>query len=156
MQTFLLTSALIVIGILVVIAIYLNIKLYKRKAHIRKEEQKQQQKQAKKIQQIQMDIRFIAKAYLAEQVELNEASLRIHHLANYLGLDEQQRKPYSVFDTIATQIQAVPTHDEWKSLDKKTRRKYEAMFFELESNYSTRAKESANEIASSEKETYLQ
>lgn len=148
-------AALVIIAVLAATAIYLHLKLYKQKQRLAEVEREQAENTAKKVQQIQNDIRFLARAYIDDQVELNEASLRIHHLVNYLGLDEQQRKIFESFDAVAREIQNIPTHEEWKSLDKRARRVHEVTFLKLEDQHAEEAKRAALKICQQTKQTYL-
>lgn len=155
MYTALIAAAVMIIFVLSGIAVYLHLKLHKRQKQIAEAEKEQEKNTAQKIAQIQKDIRFLAKAYLDEQVELNEASLRIHHLANYLGLDEQQRKLYAPFDAVAQQISHIPTHQGWKSLDKSERKHYQSVFSNLETEHSESAKSAALKITEESQTPYL-
>ncbi|MFT7559791.1 MAG: hypothetical protein ACI93R_001706 [Flavobacteriales bacterium] len=136
-----------IIMILTGIAAYLHFKLYKQRKKVSIAEKEQQQKLQQKTQQRHQDIQFLARAYLEDQVELNEVSIRIHQLANFLELNTEERKPYSVFDTIAEQLQHVPTHNGWKTLDKSTRISYQALFESLNKEHRENAKLQAEGIS---------
>jgi hypothetical protein len=145
LTVWIIAGTLIIVG-LASTAVYFQLKLYQQRKRIEQVQHEQAELASQKMLQIQKDIRFLAKAYLDEQVELNELSLRIHHLANCLQLDDEDRGVYRVFDRIAEEIKDIPTHSEWKNLDKATRKKHQKRFIQLESEHKSEAKISAELI----------
>lgn len=150
MHLYLILFALLIIVVLTAIAGNLLWKLRKQNQKAELAFKEQEQKAAAKVVQTQKDIQFIAKAYLARQVDLSEASLRIHHLANCLGLEGNQRVKVSVFDTVATEIGHIPTHQAWRTLNKEDKTGFRKLFSKLETQYSEQAKLLAKPLAEGE------
>jgi len=147
MNTLLLWIAVGIIVILIAVAIYYLVKLKRHQNKVNKALSEQQQAYSEKMAQIKRDIAFLARAYTDDQIELNEVSLRIHHLLNLLSLENAQREAFRPFDSVAKEINTIPTHGNWKALEKKERRSYEKLFLELESRYSGEAKVAASKIS---------
>jgi hypothetical protein len=135
---------------LAAIAVYLHWKIRVQTKKAKALQAEQDAKTAEKILQIQKDVQFIAKAYLSDQVELSEASLRIHHLVNCIGLSESQRATIAAFDAVATQIKDIPTHQAWKDLTKEEQKNFRNLFNELENKHGNEAKRLAKPLANGE------
>jgi len=150
MLQILVVAAATIIIILSVIAGRLVWKLKKQTDKTHEFNEAINQRAAEKIIQIQNDVQFIAKAYLASQVELSEASLRIHNLVNLLGFEGDLRAKVSVFDDVANEIGHIPTHQNWKNLSKEEKKAFRAVFEQLEEKYGERAKQLAQGLAAGE------
>jgi len=150
-----LIAAFTIIVALSAIAIHLHLKLHRQRKRMEEAQREQAEKLERKTQEIHRDIRFLARAYLDDQAELNEVSLRIHHLVNYLSLEDDQRSLYHVFDSVTQQIEHIPTHENWKSLDKASRSKYQKEFIRIESEFAHQAKISAKSICDEKQKSHL-
>ncbi|WP_370978472.1 DUF2489 domain-containing protein [Agaribacterium sp. ZY112] len=146
MHFFALSLATLIIIALAAYAISLHLKLHKRQKEIQKTEQDVAKQITEKQLSARKDIGFLALAYINEQVELAEVSLRISKLAQYLELDEQQQTHYQVFNEVASTIANIPTHKQWKQLSKKDKAAHQRTFKQLEELHTDNAKISAQQI----------
>ena len=80
-------------------------------------------------------IRVISSAYGDNQIELIEASIRLKVLLDNLPLSEKEKEPYTVFSVIYDKVAHIPTHENWKALDKNTKRQFEKDMKVLEQDY---------------------
>jgi hypothetical protein len=95
-------------------------------------------------------LRIIGKSYMAEQVELGEASIRVSNLMDYLSLTESQRAPYRVFDEVNAKIKHIPILKAWKELPAKEKRTHLKSIYRAEAEYKDFAKEAAKSLATFE------
>ena len=95
-------------------------------------------------------LHIIARAYLSGQAELAEASLRIHHLLNYLDVDGEQRETFVAFDKVASALAHIPIREDWKALNKSERAAYRKTIERMESEFADFAKNSALALATLE------
>lgn len=146
MIIFLLISAIIIVIALSTYAAYLHWKLRKHTETEKIRIERNQKESEARLQRLQEDIYLISRALIAEQVELPEASLRISKLLDYMSMDTQERGLYQVFDHIALSISDIPTHKEWKSLDKTTRNKHQKTLDKLVEEHQENARTAAKVI----------
>lgn len=147
----LLVAALLIIIVLCGVAVYYLIQVNKQKKK-QAEALLSIEKQAnEKYQKIRQDIVFIAKAYLSDQVELPEASLRISKLVDLVIDERESREIYSVFDGIADEISNIPTHQGWKDLSRQERRDHSKKMQDLTELHRDAAKYAAKQIIQQEK-----
>lgn len=144
-------AAVMIIIALSFIAIYYLAKLKQQTKRQRQALDQLEKSAEQKYQKIRRDIVFIAQAFLEDQVELPEASLRISRLADLIVRDEDQRKTFEVFDKISNRIKDIPTHENWKQLSRQERKKHELTLKKLSDEYSVSAKTSAEIIVKQSK-----
>ncbi len=99
-----------------------------------------------KYQKIRKDIVFIAQSYLADQVELPEASLRISRLADLVLDERESRSNFQPFDQFAEAIAEIPTHADWKMLTKQERKRHEKTMKDLTIKHQDAARMAAKQI----------
>ena len=99
-----------------------------------------------KYQKIRKDIVFIAQSYLADQVELPEASLRISRLADLVLDERESRSNFQPFDHFAEAIAEIPTHADWKMLTKQERKRHEKTMKDLTKKHEDAARIAAKQI----------
>lgn len=78
------------------------------------------------------DIRFIAQSLLAEQCEMTEAVLRIHHLADALDSDIMLQDQFSTIHHHFLACKEMAIKDAYKELPKKLRFQQDQQRFRLE------------------------
>lgn len=131
----------LVIFILSFIAGLLHWQLYKKRKLNKQRQLKAEKDLAEKKKQAANSLRIIARSYLAEQVELTEACLRICHLLNYVDLDENSKAKLTVFYEISSRIAHIPILDDWKALDRATKAKHRETLEKVESDFKCFAKD---------------
>ncbi len=131
----LLTIAIIVVAVLSSVAVYLHWLIYKK--NIKREQGIRQ------LQELQFETRkrnlesidILLRALLQQQVTLTEASIRVSVLAESLALSEELAKHFSAFEQLASACSHIPILEQWKALNKKQQRDYEAERLRQESIY---------------------
>lgn len=139
-------GALIVVALLAV-AVFLHWKLYHAKQRAQVLAKEQEQVISKKREEAFNSLRIIAKSYLAEQVELAEAAIRISRLMDFLVLNEAERMPFRVFDEVQKKIAHIPILKDFNALDKSSRREYQKTIVLVQSEYEDFAKAAAVQLA---------
>lgn len=142
--------AALVIVLLAGVAIFLHWQLHLRKKRAAQQEAQLAAEIQKKRQEAANSLRFIAQSYLAEQVELAEAGIRISRLLDFLAANQQQRSPYRVFDEIHQRLKHIPILQAWKDLSKQERRNHTKLINEVENEFKDFAAAAAKELASFE------
>lgn len=143
----LVSLAVLVILLLVAVAGFLHWQLHLRKKRAAEQEAELAAKIAKKRQEAANSLRFIAQSYLAEQVELAEAGIRISRLLDYLAVNEAQRAQYRVFDEVYQRLQHIPILQAWKDLPKQEKRSHLKLINEVESEFKDFAEDAAKTLA---------
>ena len=146
-MTLLISGAVVIVVVLAAVAGYYQFKVHALNKKRAQQQAELEQASADKKLKLKDDIVFIARAYLADQVELPEASLRISKLADVIEVPLDERGHYQVFDRVAKQIEGIPTHEEWKALDKKVRKSHEKLLFSLSSKHGDEARAAAQAIS---------
>lgn len=139
--------AVLVILLLAAIAIFLHWQLHLRKKRAAQQEAELAAKIAKKRQEAANSLRFIAQSYLAEQVELAEAGIRISKLLDYLAVNEAQRAQYRVFDEVNQRLKHIPILQAWKDLPKKEKRTHMQLISEVENEFKDFAFDAAKSLS---------
>jgi Tfp pilus assembly protein PilO len=91
-----------------------------------------QQNLDKRNNSIITDIRFIAQSLIAEQCEMTEAVLRIHHLADALDSDLMLQEQFSTIHQHFIACKAMAIKEAYKELPKKLRFQQDQQRFRLE------------------------
>ena len=91
-------------------------------------------------------LQLLAKAYLAEQVELPEAALRISRLLDQIDLDPKRRETFRVFDEVTQRIAHIPILQEWRKLSKESREQHRKTLARMEGEYRDFAKDAAQKL----------
>lgn len=146
LTTLTLLATLIIVALLGVAA-FLHWKLYKAKKRSAAIMAEQEQLALKKRQEAINSLRIIAKSYLAEQVELAEAGIRISRLMDYLAVNESERMPFRVFDEIQKKLAHIPIKQHWNELEKFERRLHQKTILTVEKEFEDFAKSAAEQLA---------
>ena len=140
----------LIIILLSTVAVYLLWQLHLRKKRDQQLQLKYERK-AKKAREDNIDsLRIIAKCYLAEQVELSEAGIRISRLMDMLELSDAQRSPYKVFDQIHKKLAHIPIFQDWEALPKKEKRGHTETIARVEEEYKDFAVDAAKQMTNFE------
>ena len=124
---------LIVLAVLIIGSLaYLALSLTKK---VKQQEEEILKTVNDKHDHITESIRVISSAYGDNQIELIEASIRLKVLLDNLPLSEKEKEPYTVFSVIYDKVAHIPTHENWKALDKNTKRQFEKDMKVLEQDY---------------------
>jgi hypothetical protein len=107
----------------------------------------QAEKAAAKGDEALTSLRIIAKSYLARQVELAEASIRISRVMDQLNLDPAERAPFGVFDRVNAELSAIPILAEWHALSKSDRQHHRKTIARVEKQYAEQAEPAAIHLA---------
>lgn len=150
MMTVWLVAGALIIFVLAVIAIYYQVRVFQQGRKQREWQLELEGKEQVAQSEARKSIAFICRAFLAEQVECAEASIRISHLADRLDLDDVERAPYLVFDKVRAALDHIPIKDAWRNLDKKTKRGHRRIIEKTEKDYHAFALEAARQVLDSD------
>jgi hypothetical protein len=89
------------------------------------------------------DLFILNSSLLEGQLPLIEGAIRIKVLLDNYDIALSQSKPCEVFHQLFAATAHVPTHAEWKALDKSARRQHELRFSELELQHKAAARAAA-------------
>ena len=89
------------------------------------------------------DLSILASSLLDEQLPLIEGSIRIKVLLDNYDSTLSQSPHCEVFHHVFEATAQVPTHAEWKALEKSVRRQHEQHFSELELQHKAAARSAA-------------
>lgn len=70
-------------------------------------------------------IRVLLKVAGTDEVNWIEASIRIKNLLDKLSLDLSEHKEISVFYLVTEKTEHIPTHEQWRSLPKQAKNKFQ-------------------------------
>ncbi len=146
MPVWLLALGLLSIAVLSGIALYLHFQLHRQRVRQRAQAEEMQAAVEKKQEEAKTSIRLIARAYLVDDVELAEASVRIHHLLGYVDMDEEARNEVRAFDEVAKRIAHIPMLEQWRALDRETRDHHRETIAQVESEFEDFARKSAERL----------
>ncbi len=99
------------------------------------------EQEQKRLDYLNESINVIAAAVLDEQCPLTEGCIRIAVLMDNLSLDCEAKHHYSVLFEIYNATRHIPTHSQWKSLDRAEQRRYQQEMFALEKQHHTEVME---------------
>ncbi|AWL10523.1 uncharacterized protein HMF8227_00009 [Saliniradius amylolyticus] len=139
--TILITSAaLIVLG--------LGFYAGKLLCQLRHQQQQRQQAEEKRKAYVHQSIQTIAKAVEQQQCGLSEASIRLCVLLDNLPDREEQdyARQFPALHDLYDRIKHMPTHDAWKALPKKERRKMELQQGQFEAELETAILKEAEQL----------
>lgn len=117
--------AVLIILVLAAVAAYYQRRLYLLRREMRAQEQRSREAEAKHREGVNDSIQIICRATVAGQVGYVEASIRLSALMDQLGLDQQERQDYAVFDKMTETVKHIPMLAAWKKLPKHEKAKYE-------------------------------
>lgn len=119
-------TALIVLAVLIVLALagyagWLHWKLYRhRRALAAQQAEYERQKTAHEDYLID-SIQIIARNMVDEDLNISEGAIRLKHLLDGLGLEDQERARFSALDELYDKVRDFDTHDARKALPVKER-----------------------------------
>ena len=89
------------------------------------------------------DLRILASSLLEGQLQLIEGAIRIKVLLDNYDSSLSQDPRCEVFHLLFTATAQVPTHADWKALERSVRRQHEQRFSELELQHKAAARAAA-------------
>ena len=111
----------------------------------RRLQDEQQQRQAKveqdRIQYIYESINVISRAVLDDQCPVIEGCIRMAVLMDNLSLDCDTKHRFSPLFTIYNATRHIPTHSNWKSLERRQQQSFKQEMFALEREHGEVVKE---------------
>jgi hypothetical protein len=125
------------------IATYLHWQLYLRRKRHEIEFAGQQASIAKGREEMITSLHIIAKSYLAEQVDLAEAGIRISRVMDLLAVSDAERAPFAVFDQVHERLSDIPIMAEFKALPKQEKRAHFKRIERVELEFQDFAKDAA-------------
>ncbi|MBF0676385.1 DUF2489 domain-containing protein [Pseudomonas sp.] len=121
----LLALALLIIAGLAAYALW----LWRRVWH---QQRRQTAAEQRHHEQLGGDLRILAGSLLDEQLPLIEGAIRIKVLMDNYDPQLSQDPRCAVFHQLYAATAHVPTHGDWKALDRRERQRYRSQFSELE------------------------
>ncbi len=131
----LIASTLLIAG-LALYALYLWLRVWRR-------EKAQAEALNAQRDRIGGDLRILVGSLLEGQLPLIEGAIRIKVLLDNYDSSLSQNPQCEVFHQLFAATAQVPTHAEWKALDKSVRRQHEQRFSELELQHKAAARAAA-------------
>lgn len=126
----------------IVIILGLAAYAWRLSQQVKQQQQRQQQEMAaaadqlrEKQRELQQDISFVARAVLAEQCEITEGVMRIHHLLSGLDPDVWHGSELTTLRRHYDKTQHMPILDAYKKLDKKQQFQIDKQRWGLESEH---------------------
>lgn len=114
-------------------------EVWQKKAEQLQQHQQQQTKRAD-------DLRILLTSLNDEQAPWVELCIRISVILEHYDLELSQADDYAVFKQVYLACETIPTHQAWKDLPKLERRKFEAMFAELENTHRADSLKAAHKL----------
>ncbi len=108
----------------------------------RLQRQRQLDEQARR-ERLRGDLRILAEALLSEQLPLIEGAIRIKVLLEHLDPALAGDSRTAVFRSLVEATAHIPTHADWKALERSERRRHEVRFGELELQHKAAARNAA-------------
>ena len=142
-------SALLIVCVLAVAAIYYSYLWAMRKREIKANQDRELDLIRQKQKDAQNSINLIARALLQGQVSATEASLRIVHLLRVLVLDKDKMEVFNVFHKLSEETAHIPILDEWKKLSRKEQKEFDRLRLSIEEKYKDFTRVSAEKIVNS-------
>lgn len=103
--------------------------------------QQQAQTEQNRIDYIYESLNVIASAVLDQQCPVTEGCIRMAVLLDNLPLDCDTKHRFSVVFEVYNATRHIPTHSQWKALDRKTQRGYEREMMALEREHEQAVKD---------------
>lgn len=122
-----------------IVIVFLLVFIYKKYLLLKKNRLAQLE-QAERINQVRQEkytyvidsLKVLSQALVTGQVGVVEGSIRIKVLIDHLGPEFDTKQTFKVFSEIFNETEHIPILKAWKSLDKRTKRKYEAVMADIE------------------------
>ena len=133
--------AIIIIAVLAIIAWRLQTKVWAQEKADRERQAELDRKTAERTTYVLDSLRIISANVIEEDLNLSEATIRCKVLIDYLELSEQERKPYSVLDTVFDKVQHFDTHEARKALSKTERREQDQAREAIEAEFEAELKD---------------
>ncbi|ROS05301.1 uncharacterized protein DUF2489 [Sinobacterium caligoides] len=135
-------NAYLLLSLGVIIVIILSYLAYRsvQAVKIKENDQKKMVEQVLADQQQRRDyaqesIRLLTLGAIDQQVGAIEASIRINGLMDFMGYNEEQRRPYQIFNDVALATNHIPVRDDWNELSRKEKSKHERTMSALEKKH---------------------
>ncbi|WP_086931463.1 DUF2489 domain-containing protein [Agarilytica rhodophyticola] len=138
--------ACIVVAVLMGVAIYYNVLLFRKNKENKAAELAFQEELRSRRNKNINSINIIARAVLDDQVSLTEASIRINALLPTLNLDNKTLNDLSVFRQLSEATAHIPILEKWKALSRKEKLSFDKEREKIESNFRDFVIEAARKI----------
>lgn len=141
-----LTLGAFIIVVLGAYALHLYMKLQAQKAEKKQKEQMLSAELATRRDHYRNSIRVICSAIVEEQVSLTEGAIRISMLVSQLELAEQEKNDFQVFFQLTEATSHIPILEQWKSLNKMEKLRYDQEREKLEESFKDFIEDSASRV----------
>ncbi len=135
----LLCAALLVVLVLAAVAARLLWLLWRQGRRQRAVAQAQQQRLNESLQ-------VLAQCVLTDQVGVGEASIRIRVLLDALQVDDAVREEFSAFYQLAAALDHLPTHGDWRALERGERRRLRRELEQRETDFDEFIRDAARRL----------
>lgn len=112
----------------------------------RREQQRRDKSQRQRRQDAIQSVRVLAMTIEQDQVDLSEASIRIHGLLQVLAPDLLEQHPYRIFREMAEETAHMPTHEKRQESDKRFIQRLDLQRAALEEKHASTIREAASAI----------
>lgn len=92
------------------------------------------------------DLKILCNSLLDGQVPWVEGCIRLKVILEHYDYALSHEEPYAIFQEVFVATEHIPTHDDWKALDKATKRQHESTFSKLEEQFGTRSLNAARQL----------
>lgn len=133
-------AALVTGGLLIAVLALYALYLWRR---VWAQQRRQAQARRERHERLGGDLQILASSLLDEQLPLIEGAIRIKVLLDNYDSALSQDARCQVFHLLFEATAQVPTHADWKALDKSVRRQHEKHFSELELQHKAAARTAA-------------
>lgn len=135
---------LIAVGLIASAALVVFIlKQFRELGRQRQLRKRQRESQERRRRDAIQSVRVLAMTIEQDQVDLSEASIRIHGLLQVLAPDLLEQEPYRVFREMAEKTAHMPTHEKRQDSDKRFIRRLDLQRAALEEENQGRIREAA-------------
>lgn len=114
-----------------------------RSARVKAGEERYLEERQKRIDSIQV----LLKVANTEEMGWIEASIRIKHLLDQLGVDLSGHEDISAFYLVTEETAHIPTHEQWEGLPKMARKKFRKEMRDCEERYGEQLLKGKNSLS---------
>jgi hypothetical protein len=135
MPDYLIIIAVAIVGILAVVAVWMQLKVYKLEKK-KKQQQLELETQQKEHQAyLNNSIQVLAQGLIDDQLTLTEGAIRISVLMENCQINEDVRKEFIAFFQLMEATSHIPILDQWKQLPKKQKLKLDLERLTIEQQF---------------------
>ncbi|WP_293268963.1 DUF2489 domain-containing protein [Neptunomonas sp.] len=145
--------SMIAFGVLIIV--FLLVFIYKKYLLLKKNREAKQE-QTQQINRVRQEkytyvldsLKVLSQALMSGQVGVVEGSIRVKVLIDHLDPEFHNKSAYKVFSDVFNETEHIPILKAWKSLDKRTKRKYEKFMAGIEKKHADEVIEAAGVLNS--------